>query len=114
MRFETTACFFPLALPSFRSAALQATPAWLLRFAFAWLAMIGLVAGAFPVHAQTAPVRRHDHGAQLRGAAGPCGIAVDGSGNVFVAENNGTVREIAAVNGIVSSSSTQSNVGNRL
>ena len=109
MRFETTACFFPLALPSFRSAAPQATPAWLLRFAFAWLAVIGLVAGALPLLAQTA-----QSGATitvLNDATAPNGVAVDGSGDVFLVDtNDNAIREIAAVNGIVSSSSTQSNV----
>jgi hypothetical protein len=37
----------------------------------------------------------------------PQGVAVDGSGNVFVAdESNGAVKEIVAVGGVVSSSST--------
>lgn len=44
--------------------------------------------------------------------AQPEGVAVDGSGDVFVADmGNGAVKKIAAANGLVSSSSTVSTVG---
>ena len=50
------------------------------------------------------------------GFSGPYGVAVDASGNVFVADNgnhavNNAVKEIVAVNGQVSSSSTVETVG---
>jgi hypothetical protein len=42
----------------------------------------------------------------------PTGAAVDGSGDVFVADyGNSAVKEIVAVNGVVSSSSTVHTVG---
>jgi DNA-binding beta-propeller fold protein YncE len=47
------------------------------------------------------------------GFDGPYGVAVDGSGNVFVADTfNNAVKEIVAVNGVVSSSSTVNPIGN--
>jgi hypothetical protein len=46
------------------------------------------------------------------GISYPAGVAVDGSGNVFVADNgNNAVKEIVAVGGVVSSSSTVNTVG---
>ncbi|MDR3517445.1 MAG: IPT/TIG domain-containing protein [Azospirillaceae bacterium] len=47
------------------------------------------------------------------GFTGPYGIAADSAGNVFVAEyGNNAVKEIVAVNGVVSSTSTVKTVGN--
>jgi sugar lactone lactonase YvrE len=47
------------------------------------------------------------------GFSSPTGVAVDGSGNVFVADNgNNAVKEIVAVGGVVSSSSTVNTIGN--
>jgi DNA-binding beta-propeller fold protein YncE len=93
-----------------RSLGARRSGAWLLRFALAWMVGIALVGGALPLLAQTA-----QSGATitvLNDATAPNGVAVDGSGDVFLVDtNDNAIREIAAVNGIVSSSSTQSNVG---
>jgi hypothetical protein len=45
------------------------------------------------------------------GFSSPIGVAVDGSGNVFVADFDSGVKEIVAVNGVVSSSSMVNPVG---
>jgi len=45
------------------------------------------------------------------GFGAPAGVAVDGSGDVFVANEGGVVNEIVAVNGVVSSGSTVITVG---
>jgi DNA-binding beta-propeller fold protein YncE len=46
------------------------------------------------------------------GFDGPCGVAIDGSGNAFVADTgNSEVKQIVAVNGVVSSTSIVNTVG---
>jgi len=65
---------------------------------------------AIPLAAQTA----HAGGTIPIGTgfSAPFCMAVDGSGNVFVADsNNNAVKEIVAVGGVVSSSSTVNTIG---
>jgi DNA-binding beta-propeller fold protein YncE len=64
----------------------------------AMLACVGLLGGA--AQAQTAHA---GNTVQLgSGFRGPFGVAVDGSGNVFVADQiNNAVKEIVAVNGVI-------------
>src|SRR5215469_11223461 len=81
-----------------------------LRFGSVCLAAFCLLAVTSPLAAQTA-----HSGATVpvgSGFSNPFGVAVDRSGNVFVADtNNNVVKEIVAVNGVVSSSSTVNTIG---
>ena len=92
------------AQTSFNLASLKA-----LRIASVALLAIACCAG-IPLAAQTAHA-----GATLPISSGfsfPTGVAVDGSGNVFVADYaNSVVKEIVAVGGVVSSSSTVNTIG---